>query len=227
MSTQILSGMKHIGNYGANFIFGTGSDTMGKAIGSSIKNRKVANMSFIKSFNQGFVDGFVKSNQEVKASGGFFKNLGKAFSQLPSNISKGWAKGSGKNGFTKFFSKLWNSAKPLGKIMPFAMNALWLAQSVPDIVSRTKDEGIIGGIKETGKTLAKLGIISLTAGIGASFGFAGMLGLPILAMIGSDLILGKSYKEKKAEAEEKAKQAQLASQPNPFAQQGQNLDISY
>ena len=110
--------------------------------------------------------------------------------------------------------------------MPFAFNALWLAQSIPDIVARTKDEGIWGGIKETGKALANMAVISVAAAAGATFGFAGMIGLPIAAGIAFNMVMGEPYKTKKeAEAEALKKQAQ---QQNPFIEQpavGQKLDI--
>lgn len=225
MSLQVLNGIRQVGNYSADFLLGTSSSTMGKCIGTSIKNRKANNMGFVKSLRVGFADGFVKSNSEVQAAGGFFKNLGQTIWNLPKNMKKGWIEGTGKNGFTKFFSKFGKSLKPLGKLMPFAMNALWLAMAIPDIVERTKDEGILGGLKETGKTVVNLATIALTSSIGACFGPIGMFGLPIIAGMGVNALLGSSYKLKKSEAE---KQKQLASQQNnPFAQQGQNLDIRY
>ena len=215
-TTQILGTMRKAGGYGADFLLGTGSATMGKEIGLAIKNRKQANMGLIKSVRTGFKDGFVKSNAELKANGGFFKNIWTNLSKTPERMSAGWKEGTG------FFSKLGKSIKPLGRLMPFAMNALWLAQSIPDIVSRTKDEGLWGGIKETGKTLLKMGGISLAAAVGGTFGIAGMLGLPIVAMIAGDLLLGKSYGQKKAEAEAKAKE-EAAQRQNQIA--GQNLDV--
>lgn len=230
MVSNILSSAKHYGNYSANFLLGTGSMTMGSAIGDSIKNRKANNMGLIKSLRTGFTDGFVKSNQEVKQAGGFWKNLGQIFRNLPENMSNGWKSGTGKNAFTRFFSKLGHSLKPLGKLMPFAMNAIWLVQSLPDIVSRTKDEGIWGGIKETGKTLANMAVISVTGAIGASFGILGMLALPMVAGMGTNMILGEAYGIKKAEAKKaQEEQAKNEQQTNPFENQpqvGQKLDIT-
>ncbi len=224
MVNSFLSATKHYGNYSANFLLGTGSMTMGSAIGNSIKNRKANNMSFIKSFRTGFADGFVKSNQEVKQAGGFWKNLGKIFQDMPKNMSDGWKSGTGKNAFTKFFSSLGKSLKPLGKLMPFAMNALWLVQSLPDIVSRTKDEGIFGGIKETAKTLANMAVVSVTGAIGASFGILGMFALPMVAGMGMNMVFGGAYSEKKAE-QEKAQAEQLKQEPAQ-SKVGQNLDIT-
>ena len=217
---SILSTAKRYGDYGANFIFGTGSSTIGTAIGDSIKNRKAANMSLSKSILKGFKDGFVKNNNEVAKSGGFIKNLLKTFKETPAAMGAGWKSGNG------FFSSLKNSIKPLGKLMPFAMNALWFAQSLPDIIGRTKEEGIWGGIKETGKTLINMATFSISAAVGGTFGLVGMFGLPILTNMITSKIIGKTYGEKKAE---EAEAQQLAQQNNPFTtnpQVGKNLDIT-
>ena len=212
-TSQVLGTMRHAGNYGANFLLGTGSERMGKEIGLAIKARKRAGMSLTKSVGAGFSKGFKRTNADLLKSGGFFKNLWGNLSATPSRMAAGWKEGTG------ILSKLGKSIKPLGKIMPFAMNALWLASSIPDIASRTKDEGLWGGIKETGKAVAKMGIFSLAASVGgAAFGIVGSLGLPIVAMMASDMILGKSYGQKKAEAEEAAKQQQAQTT-------GQKLDV--
>ena len=227
MVSNVVSVAKRYGEYGANFLLGTGSTTVGKSIAESIKARKTNNVSLLKSFGKGMTDGFTKSNAEMVQAGGFFKSMKKAFGQLPANMKAGWETGTGKNAVTKFFSSLGKSLKPLGKMMPFAMNALWMLQFIPDIVQRTKDEGIWGGIKETGKSLANMGVISLAAGIGASFGLGWGLILPLVAGTLTNAILGSSYRDKKAAAEAAKQEAQAAN--NPFIQNpqvGQRLDIT-
>ena len=222
MVSGVFSAAKRYGEYGANFIFGTGSEVMGRKIGQAIKARSRTGMSLPKAIGTGFSRGFEKTNVQMAASGGFFKNLIGTFKATPGKMAAGWKNGSG------IFSKLKGFVKPLGKLMPFAMNALWFAQSIPDIAARTKDEGIWGGIKETGKTLANMAVISLAASVGGAFGIVGMLGLPIAASMLTGAILGKSYRDKKAE-EEAAKQEAQQANNNPFlAQQkvGQKLDIT-
>lgn len=225
-----LSAAKRYGEYGANFLLGTGSETMGKTIASTIKGRKTAGISLPKAIGRGFKDGFVKSNAEMKAAGGYFQNLRKTLGAIPAQMSEGWAQGTGKNVFTKFFSKLGKSIKPLGKAMPFAMNALWLASYLPDIVNRTKDEGIVGGLKETGKALTNMAAISVAIStgmglVGGPLGFVAGMGLSMAASFITSKILGKSYGEKKAE-EEAQKQAQAQQNPfaNPEAEIGKNID---
>ena len=218
MVSGVFSTVKRYGDYGANFLLGTGADTVGKEIGTAIKNRKSVNMSLPKSIGVGFRKGYELTNKEVAASGGFFKNLAKALRETPEAVKKGWKSAEG-------FAKVGKAIKPLGRLLPFAVNAIWLASSIPDIVSRVKDEGLWGGIKETGKAIAKMAIFSVSAAAGGVFGFIGMLGVPMLTGIVADKILGKSYGQKKAEAEEAKQQAQIEN--NPFAknQVGQKLDI--
>lgn len=219
MVSGVFSTVKSYGDYGANFLLGTGADRVGKEIGMAIRARKKANLSMTKAIGIGFKKGFARNNLELAKSGGFFKNLIKTFKETPKAISEGWKGATG-------FAKIGKAVKPLGKLLPFAMNALWLASSIPDIVGRTKDEGIWGGIKEAGKAVAKMAVFSVSAAVGGVFGFAGMIGVPILTGMVANKILGKSYSEKKAEAEEAA---QMAQQNNPFEnkpQVGKKLDVT-
>ncbi|MCR5265932.1 MAG: hypothetical protein K6E29_04990 [Cyanobacteria bacterium RUI128] len=222
MVSGVFSTVRRCGEYGANFLFGTGSEVMGKEIGQAIKARSRAGISLPKAVGAGFTKGFNKTNAQMAASGGFLKNLIGTFKATPGQMSAGWKSGTG------ILSKLKGAMKPLGKLMPFAMNALWFAQSIPDIVGRTKEEGIWGGIKEAGKALLNMGVFSLAASVGsAAFGMLGMFALPIAASMLTAPIIGKSFREKKAE-EEAAKQEAQANN-NPFLKQsqvGQKLDIT-
>ena len=215
MVSSVFGSVRKYGEYGANFLLGTGSSTMGGEIAAAIKGRKANNIGLTKAIGRGFKDGFIKSNAEMKAAGGFFKNLGKTFSTVGKNMKTGWKEGAG------FFSKLGKSIKPLGKLLPFAMNALWLASYIPDIVKRTKDEGIWGGIKETGKALTNMAVVSLACAVAAPFGVALGFIAPVVAGMATNAIIGQPYSVKKAEAEEAAKKQaalQTANQPstNPF-----------
>lgn len=218
MVSSVFSTVKRYGDYGANFLLGTGADRVGKEIGMAIKARKRANMSFTKSIGIGFKKGLARNNKDLVKSGGFIKNLTKAFKETPKAMADAWKNAKG-------FSKFTKALKPLGKLMPFAMNAIWLASSLPDIISRTKDEGIWSGIKETGKAITKMAIFSVSAAVGGVFGLAGTLGLPLLTGMVANKLLGDSYSEKKAEALEAKKHAQVT---NPFEQPkvGQKLDIT-
>ena len=187
VSASLYSKAKLYGDYGANFLLGTGADRIGKEIGMAVKSRarKSVGMSITKAIGTGFKKGILRNHADLAKNGGFIKNLLKTFKDTPSAMGAGWKSGTG------ILSKFSKSLKPLGKLMPFAMNALWLASSIPDIVARTKDEGIWGGIKEAGKAVTKMGIFSLTAAIGnAAFGLAGGFILPMATSIVVDKILG-------------------------------------
>ena len=225
MVSSVFSTVKRYGDFGANFLLGTGADRVGKEIGMAVKarSRLKAPMNLPQSVITGFKKGIARNNKDLVKSGGFLSNLVKTFKETPGAMKTGWKNGTG------FFSKLGKSIKPLGKLMPFAMNALWLAQSIPDIVGRTKEEGLWGGIKEAGKALAKMAVFSVSAAVGGTFGLLGMFGLPMVTGMLTDKIVGKSFREKKAEAEEAQQQAQEQMQTNPFAPQskvGQKLDIT-
>lgn len=227
MVSNVFSTARRYGEYGANFLLGTGATTMGNEIASTLKNRKNLNLSRTKALSKGFKDGFVKSYDEMKTAGGFFKNIRGIFSNLPKNMKDGWKSAAADN--KGFWGKVGAWAKPLGKTLPFVMNALWLASSIPDIIGRTKQDGIWGGIKETAKALTNMAVISLTASVAAPFGIAAMFIAPMVTGSITTAIIGKTFSEKKAEAEEAKKLAEEQNKQNPFIQTpttGQKLDIT-
>jgi len=225
MVSNVISSARKYGSYGAHFLLGTGATTMGGEIAATLKNRQALNLSRTKALTKGFKDGFVKSHAEMQAAGGFFSNIRNVFKEMPKNIKAGWSGAAAQN--KGFFGKLFNAIKPLGKATPFIFNTLWLASSIPDIVGRTKQDGIWGGIKEAGKALTNMAVISLVASAAAPFGIIPMFVAPALAGMATSAIIGKSFSVKKAEAEEAQKAA--AQQQNPFInspQVGQKLDIT-
>lgn len=220
---SVVSRLGRYGEYGANFIFGTGSETIGQSVKAAVQARKATGTSFFKAIGKGFGEGVKVTNATV-AKEGFFKTLGKSLKELPGNMGNGW-KEAGKAG-KGILGRFGGFLKPIGKVLPFAFNALFLAMSIPSIVSRTKDEGLWGGIKEAVKSVAKLGVYSLGAAVGAAFGPLGSLACVMgIGMLG-EKILGADYKTKKAEQQAKAEEAMQAFQQvrSQNAQvQGQNL----
>ena len=116
--------------------------------------------------------------------------------------------------------------------MPLLGGILAIAVELPNILSATKDKGIIGGVTETAKTTARV-----TSGmVGGAIGAALLSPIPVVGpILGSivgymagdglaSLVTGKSHTEKKMLAEE-AQQPANGQQPhfdtgstNPFAQ---------
>lgn len=157
-----------------------------------------------------------------------------------SKISDDWAdcaKGAGKTKQTLRF---------LGKKMPFIGNAIFLLTEAPNIFRAFTDTehggGIGTGIKETVKFGAKAAAFAVGAVIGnMAIPFVGGLIGGMVAGWLADKVLGKSFTDKKEEAEaEKAKLAQQVQQPqqqtsqsvgaggipqqfgNPYGQSGMN-----
>lgn len=223
MSSTIGSAFSTFGKYadkGANFIFGTGSTTVGNEIRAAVKARKRFGRSdsFVRAVGNGFVKGVKKDNAQL-AQIGFVKKTWETLRSIPGEMTAGFKGGKG-------LSKIGKFLKPLGKALPFAMNLLWIAGSLPNIIERTKDEGIMGCLKETGKTIVKMGSFALGSALGAAFGgFGGFVGGAILSGI-ADSILGEGYKDKKDRlaAEEQERMAQQVDSysadnnaSNPFA----------
>ena len=216
---------KRYGNYGANFLFGTGADLVGAEVRTAVQARKTTGAGLTSSIFDGFQKGMAKSNQQV-AQTGFLTNLKNTFKSLPSEMSSGWknANVAGKGAFGKFFTKTGQFLKPLGKTMPFAMNALWLLTSIPNIMERTQDTGIWGGVKETAKTIGKMAFCSIGGIVGAAFGgFGARIGGSAGLML-SDFLFGKDYSIQKAEKQEKLAKAQEAIQSTQPQQAGMIYD---
>lgn len=157
-------------------------------------------------------DAFVKANDATKNTP-FWKNLGESAKTLPSDISN-VCKGSG-----SFWTKTKGVGSQLWKRMPFIGAGLILAFELPNLFSAFKDKGLIGGLVETCKTSARL--------VGQMGGFAigqALIPIPIVGgLIGSFVgdwlvskVVGQSYSEQKAEAEE---QQQAMLQPQQMQQQ--------
>lgn len=218
MSTTIGNAISTFGKYadkGANFIFGTGSHTIGKSIRTAVKVRNAHGRSdsFVRAVANGFANGVKKDNAQL-AQIGFVKKTWQTLRSIPGDMAAGFKGGKGLGKLGKFL-------KPLGKALPFAMNVLWIAGSLPNIIERTKDEGILGGLKETGKTIVKMGSFALGSALGMAFGgVGGFIGGMVLSSI-ADWAMGEGYKDKKDRlaAEEQEK---LAQQQAPYANDGRS-----
>jgi hypothetical protein len=212
---NVVSGIGKYADKGANFIFGTGSTIVGDEIRAAVKarNRMSRSDSFVRAVGNGFVKGVKKDNARL-AKAGFFKTTFETLRSIPGEMSSGFKGATG-------LSKITKGLKPLGKALPFAMNLLWIAGSMPNIIERTKDEGLIGGLKETGKTIVKMGSFALGSALGAAFGgFGGFVGGMVLSGI-ADKVMGEGYKDKKDRLAEEAKlatQQQENNTANPFGQ---------
>lgn len=228
MVGSVMSNIGKYSGYGANFILGTGSETIGQEVQAAVKSRKYTGKGLTSSIFDGFSKGVTKSNQQV-AQTGFLNGIRKTFASLPKEMGDGWknADVTGKGFFKKYLTKTGKFLKPIGKTMPFLCNALYLLSAIPSIMDRTQDEGGFAGVKEAVKTVGKMGLYALGAAVGAAFGGIGLFGGAAVAGIAGDLIFGKDYSVKKAEQEAKLKalQEQYALMQNQNTEtKGENID---
>lgn len=193
---------KKVGNTYLNFSFGCGQD---QKFVESIFGRNE------KKVKMGFKDAW----KEAKLGESWLETFKNAFT--PSEMKAEWAQ-YGKEGA----GTLKKSGKFFLKRMPFIGNAIALAFAVPNVYRAFTDKenggGLGAGLKETAKEGVKFTAFAAGAALGA---MVPVPGLNILTSIAggmaagwiADKILGKSFTDKKEEAEaEKAQKAQQAKQ---------------
>src|SRR5574344_1002571 len=196
----------------ANFILGTGSEDVAKVIKTTVKNRKAANMGYMRSIWSGTRQGIRASYQTTKSNGRYFKNLWKSFGEIPAGVKNG-------AGFT---GKIGGFFKGCGKAMPALMAFMMVAGEIPNVFKATKEQGVGQGAKEVGKAAARLTGGALGAAICSA-----IIPIPLVGWMAGDWlagkIVGKSYTEKveadpNAYAKKPEEQKTDATASNPVAQ---------
>lgn len=198
-----------------DFVLGTGNEALTKAMTNTIKNRAASGQNYFQALGSGFKNGILaaeKHNAALrKRHGGFWKSLWKQLTSTPRTIKAGWRLGGrGKSGFGKFWGQTKGVLGALGKRMPLIGTLMIATTEIPNIISAFKDEGLVGGIAEIGKSGLRLGAGALCAGICSAL----LAPIPVVGpligglggwMFGDWLmskVTGKSHSEKKAEAEQ-------------------------
>lgn len=219
--SAITSGVSKAFGYGKRVLkvapelaFGTASEKMGSAM-------KATNGSVFKKAQAGW------QALEKAGSGSFFSKLFKNLINLPkafTDSAKAGARLAGTKGTNKFLGGLKGVLSKFGKKMPFIMSAAWIIMEIPNVWTATKEQGIFQGAKE----VLKFGARMTTAGLGSAIGAASPIpgGSLIGWMAGEWLasrIVGKSYKEQKAEKEEMIKE--LTGQDPNAQEQIQQLQV--
>ncbi len=176
-----------------------------------------------------------------------FKSIGEGFKNFGANYHTGEMEGilnfAKKEGLTvaeatekiagknKFWAGLKGGLKGFSKAMPFVGTALFALFELPNIFTAIKEKGLWQGVKETGKSVAKLGGAASGSAVGAAIGTAICpgIGTAIGGLIGwfvgekaATAVVGKSYTEEKEEQQEQLAQAQEA-----IAQQQQQQVQAY
>lgn len=214
--------VKRAGKLYPDFVLGTGNEKFTKAMRETINNRKLNNQSYFESVWSGIKNGTLKAEQHnalmQKRYGGFWQSTWAALKTFPDKVAQGWRVGgmladkAGKTGVSKFWSQFKGSLTGIGKRMPLIGTLIVGLTELPNIFSAFKDEGLIGGLKETGKSGLRLGAGMAGAAIGQALIPIPVVGSLVGYAVGDWLMskfTGKSHSEKKAE-EEALKQQQLS-----------------
>lgn len=192
-------GIGSIGGSYLNFTLGTGNEDIAKMITHQVRNRKANGQNYLTALYTGTKKGIGYSHKKSIKNGGFLKSLKKGFGEIPN----GWKNGKG------FFGKPWGAIKGIGKAMPAAFAFLTVASQIPNVYKAVKEKGVFQGVKETGKTVARLTTGALFAAIGTAIAspipvvgslLGGMVGYSVGDWLATKIV-GKSYSEK---AEEQA-----------------------
>ena len=182
-----------------DMIFGTSADAFGSGF-KAARGSKL--MSRLKS-------GFRSVEADIAAKsaghGNFFKRTFKSLVDLPKDLYKG-----AKSGFTaaRAASKsgVWGAVKGFGKAiakkMPLIGVALTALIDGPEVYNAFKEGGFKEGMKELGGVGIELGGMAAGAAIGSCFGPVGTIIGGIVGAIGGALVRGKTYSERKDEAQQ-------------------------
>lgn len=212
-----------------SILFEDGADILVRGARDSFKSGIKNNLSIRKSILQGFKDGGNKLALDVAkkthANGSVFSRIFRSIKSTPADLiaaTKGGAsaaKAAGKSGIL-------GGVKGLGKgiwsKMPLVGNLLLIGFELPNIIKATKEEGIGQGVAEVAKAGARLTGASIGAAVGSlAFGpIGGFIGWGVGEWLTSKVV-GKSYSEKIAEAEEKQAEALSMYQQTQPVQQPQ------
>lgn len=206
-----------------DFILGTGNEKFSKTLADSFRGVKGADGKrtgglYFKKFWTQFknaVKASEKHNQSVRRlHGGFWKDMWYQLKTTPKLIGKGWKVGAnsavaaGKN---SFLGGLKGSLSAIGKRLPLLGGILMLAAEIKNINGGMKEGGIIGGAKEAGRSVARVGAGMLGMAIGTALIPVPVVGSIVGYMAGdwlAKLVVGKNYTERKAEAEAAAQTSQ-------------------
>ncbi len=140
--------------------------------------------------------------------GGFAKRVFKNLVNTPGTIKnsvKAGARAAKMAGKSAFLGGTKGLLRGIGKKMPFIGAALTVLFEVPNLYTAFSEGGFGAGMKEVGGAAVELGCMAAGAAIGSAIcpGIGTVIG-GIVGAIGGSLLRGKTYSDKKAEAEAQA-----------------------
>ena len=187
-------------------IFGASSDIAGSAM-------RATKGSVWTKAKAGF-----KAVEDLQKNGSFFTRITSNLKFIP-ELTKKYARAAritGKGPIASFFAGTKGFFKGLGKNIPFLTALPMVLFELPNIWKATKEQGIGQGVAEVLKTGARLGGGAIGGAIGSALlpGFGSLIGWLAGEWI-TKKIVGSSYTEQKAEAEEQARIAQETQTQQP------------
>lgn len=186
--TPLWRGTRSVADAYGHFVFGTHNEKFAELLKESV-SRSNGGFSGLGHKIAEAYRGAATSTTE-----GFFRSTWNSMKSIPGDIGKEMAE-------TGAFKGLF---KGLGKKMPLIGNLLMIAFEAPNIYRAFKDGGVGAGFKELGKSAAKLGAFAAGAALGQALIPIPFVGGLIGGIAGgwiADKLLGKSFTEKKEEAE--------------------------
>ena len=202
-----------------DFIVGTGNEAFSKTLINTFRGVKGADGKrtgglYFKNFWSQFKNA-IKASEKHNASvrklhGGFWKDMWYQIKTTPKLIGKGWkigAKSAVTAGKNSFWGGLKGSLGAVGKRLPLLGGILMLAAEIKNINGGMKEGGVIGGVKEAGKSVARVGTGMLGMALGTALIPVPVVGSIVGYMAGdwiAKLVVGKNYTERQLEAEVQA-----------------------
>lgn len=180
-------------------IFGTGTEVAGKAM------RKTSGSIFAKA--EAGVRALEKDVAKKSTQGGFFSRLWKNVKSFAPDVFHKYpkvgiraAKIAGKS---TTLGALKGVVKGVAKKLPFIGAIATVAFEIPNIIETAKDKGIMAATGEVLKSSARLGGGAAGAAIGSAIcpGIGSVVGWVVGEWL-TGMVVGKSYSEQKAEAQE-------------------------
>lgn len=180
-------------------IFGTGTEVAGKAM------RKTSGSIFAKA--EAGVRALEKDVAKKSTQGGFFSRLWKNVKSFAPDVFHKYpkvgiraAKIAGKS---TTLGALKGVVKGVAKKLPFIGAIATVAFEIPNIIETAKDKGIMAAAGEVLKSSARLGGGAAGAAIGSAIcpGIGSVVGWVVGEWL-TGLVVGKSYSEQKAEAQQ-------------------------
>lgn len=206
---KVMGYTKRIIKTAPDAIFGASSDIAGQAM------RSTSGSLWTKA-KAGF-----RAVEALQQNGSFFSRITSNLKFIPELTAKyaRAARISGGGRIASFFAGTKGFFKGLGKNLPFIAALPVVLFELPNIWRATKEKGIGQGVTEVVKTGARLAGGAIGGAIGSAIcpGIGSAIGW-IAGEWLTKLLIGKSYTEKKEEAEEQSKVVQTPEQTQPTGQ---------